>query len=278
VPTSAIVPGSGVADMSPPDGAPPPVDPPPPIGPPDPPGPGEGAPPRSGSGVPSSPSPLPGASGAGGAAGPDGVDGARGGAGAVDPLSGAVTDPEPVDGAAPPAAGGAGAGDGAGDGDGFGEGDGDGFGDGAGLGFGDGAIETALVSACALLVMTGVSAAPAPCRPNGLIACQRPPSAAEPLDEEDQLLPDRQPRDPHGVQRVTASLRRRSAPGASTRGSDVADVARADTSIRFDGNTPPPSGASDPDVPAVVSTRGAAAGRANPSGSTSASASVAGGR
>lgn len=79
---------------------------------------------------------------------------------------------------------------------------------------GDGAIDTAFVSTRALLV-TGVSAAPAPCPPNGLIACQSPPSDADPLDEEDQLLPDRDPRDPHGVHRLTTSPRCGTLPGAA---------------------------------------------------------------
>jgi hypothetical protein len=71
---------------------------------------------------------------------------------------------------------------------------------------GDGAIDTAFVSTRALLV-TGVSAAPAPCPPNGLIACQSPPSAADPLDADDQLSRNRDPPDPQGVHRLTTSPR-----------------------------------------------------------------------
>jgi hypothetical protein len=56
------------------------------------------------------------------------------------------------------------------------------------------------------------------------------------------------------------------------------DGARENASTGFDGDTPPGSGASDPEVPAEVSTAGAAEDGKNASGSTNASASVAGGR
>ena len=218
MPTSAIVDGSGVADKSPPDGRPPPVPDPPPSDPPDPPGAGDPPPPKSGSGVLSSPSPLPGSVGS---AGPAGSPGAGSLVGGVPPVASPPfgVDPLlPVPGSlvAPPTSEPDGALDGVGDG--AGDGLGVGAGDGAGDGFGAGATAAAAFSTRAV-VLAGVSAVPPP-RANGLIACQRPPSAAAPLDADDHVLRRREPLTPHGVQRFAGSVLRST--GSVAMGADAA--------------------------------------------------------
>jgi len=183
----------------------------------------------------------------------------------LDPLSDAVGSGGAIVAALVDGAGdgaGAGAGLGAGDGAGLSAGDGDGFGAGVG------------VSARAL-VLAGVSAVPAP-RANGLIACQRPPSAAAPAEGETHVLARRDDAlMPHGVHPF-GGLVLRSIDSVAI-GIDAAfDVARGSALINRGEEAPPPSAGRED--PASGSAAGEAAAAAIGSRSAAESAAVDGGR
>ena len=63
---------------------------------------------------------------------------------------------------------------------------GDGFAEGSGVGLGRDAKVAGLGAAARAVTVAGVSAV-ALLRPNGLMACHRPPSDADPLENEDPL-------------------------------------------------------------------------------------------